>query len=66
VTDDDGAAFPPREVRPPPQDRIDPRIESAYDSGEPAYDPGGPGRYADGRAGALLHKPSKNKKVKKT
>jgi len=57
VTDDDGAAFPPREVRPPPQDRIDPRIESAYDSGEPAYDPGGPGRYADGRAGTLLRKP---------
>jgi uridylate kinase len=57
VTDDDGAAFPPREVRPPPQDRIDPRIESAYDSGEPAYDPGGPARYADGRAGALLRKP---------
>jgi uridylate kinase len=58
VTDDDGAAFPPREVRPPPQDRIDPRIESAYDSGEPAYDPGGPARYADGRAGALLRKPA--------
>ena len=57
MTDDDGAAFPPREVRPPPQDRIDPRIESAYDSGEPAYDPGGPGRYADGRAGTLLRKP---------
>ena len=57
MTDDDGAAFPPREVRPPPQDRIDPRIESAYDSGEPAYDPGGPARYADGRAGALLRKP---------
>jgi uridylate kinase len=57
VTDDDGAAFPPREVRPPAQDRFDPRIESAYDSGEPAYDPGGPGRYADGRAGPLLRKP---------
>jgi len=57
VTDDDGAAFPPREVRPPAQDRFDPRIESAYDSGEPAYDPGGPGRYADGRAGTLLRKP---------
>jgi uridylate kinase len=57
VIDDDGAAFPPREVRPPPQDRFDPRIESAYDSGEPAYDPGGPARYADGRAGALLRKP---------
>ena len=57
VTDDDGAAFPPREVRPPPQDGFDPRIESAYDSGEPAYDPGGPGRYADGRAGTLLRKP---------
>ena len=57
MTDDDGAASPPREVRPPPQDRFDPRIESAYDSGEPAYDPGGPARYADGRAGALLRKP---------
>jgi uridylate kinase len=57
VIDDDGAAFPPREVRPPPRDRFDPRIESAYDSGEPAYDPGGPGRYADGRAGALPRKP---------
>ena len=57
MTDDDGAAFPPREVRPPAQDRFDPRIESAYDSGEPAYDPGGPARYADGRAGALLRKP---------
>ena len=57
MTDDDGAAFPPREVRPPAQDRFDPRIESAYDSGEPAYDPGGPGRYANGRAGARLQKP---------
>ena len=57
MTDDDGAASPPREVRPLPQDRFDPRIESAYDSGEPAYDPGGPARYADGRAGALLRKP---------
>jgi len=51
VTDDDGPAFPA------PGDRIDPRIESAYDSGEPAFDPGGPGRYADGRAGARLRKP---------
>ena len=57
MTDDDGAASPAREVRPLPRDRFDPRIESAYDSGEPAYDPGGPGRYADGRAGALLRKP---------
>jgi uridylate kinase len=51
VTDDDGAAFPPQ------GDRFDPRIESAYDSGELAFDPGGPGRYADGRAGARLRKP---------
>jgi uridylate kinase len=51
VSDDDGPAFPQ------PGDRIDPRIESAYDSGEPAFDPGGPGRYADGRAGARLRKP---------
>jgi len=51
VTDDDGAAFPP------PGDRFDPRIESAYDGGELAFDPGGLGRYADGRAGAPLHKP---------
>jgi uridylate kinase len=51
VTDDDGPAFSA------PGDRFDPRIESAYDSGEPAFDPGGPGRYADGRAGARLRKP---------
>jgi len=51
VTDDDGGAFPV------PGDRFDPRIESAYDSGEPAFDPGGPGRYADGRAWARLRKP---------
>jgi uridylate kinase len=56
VTDDDGAAFPPR-GDPPPGDRFDPRIESAYDSGELAFDPGGPGRYANGRAGAQLRKP---------
>jgi uridylate kinase len=52
VTDDDGAAFPP------PGDRVDPRIESAYDSGEPAFDPGGTGRYANGRAAARLQKPA--------
>ena len=41
---DDDDAFPP------PGDRFDdPRIESAYDGGEPAFDPGGTGRYADGR-----------------
>jgi hypothetical protein len=51
VTDGDGSAFPA------PGDRFDPRIESAYDSGELAFDPGGPARYADGRAGARLHKP---------
>ena len=51
VTDDDGgAAFPP------PGDRFDPRIESAYDSGELAFDPGGPARYANGRVGQPLHK----------
>ncbi len=51
MTDDDGPAFPT------PGGRFDPRIESAYDSGEPAFDPGGPGRYADGRAGARLRTP---------
>ena len=51
MTDDDRGAFPP------PGDRFDPRIESAYDSGELAFDPGGPARYADGRAGARWHKP---------
>ena len=55
VTDDDGgAAFPP------PGDRFDPRIESAYDSGELAFDPGGPARYADGRAGGWLRKPGQD------
>ena len=35
---------------PPSGDRFDdPRIESAYDGGELAFDPGGTGRYADGR-----------------
>jgi uridylate kinase len=34
----------------------DPRIESAYDSGELAFDPGGRARYADGRASLPLHK----------
>jgi uridylate kinase len=43
VSDDDDAF-------PPPGDRFgDPRIESAYDGGELAFDPGGTGRYADGR-----------------
>jgi len=51
VTDDGGTAFPP------PGDRFDPRIESAYDSGELAFDQGGPARYANGRAGARLRKP---------
>ena len=51
MTDDDGAAFPRS------GDRFDPRIESAYDSGELAFDPGGPARYADGRAGTRLRKP---------
>ena len=54
VTDDDGAALPP------PGDRFDPRIESAYDSGELAFDPGGPARYADGRAGGRLRKPGQD------
>ncbi len=36
---------------PPPNPGFDdPRIEAAYDSGEPAFDPGAAGRYADGRA----------------
>jgi len=51
VTDDDDAGFPP------PGGRFDPRIESAYDSGELAFDPGGPGRYANGRTWAPLRKP---------
>ena len=50
MTDDDGGAFPT-------PGGTDPRIESAYDSGEPAFDPGGPARYADGRAGARLPEP---------
>jgi uridylate kinase len=51
MSDDDGGAFPP------PGDRFeDPRIESAYDSGELAFDPGGPARYANGRVGQPLHK----------
>ena len=37
MTDDDGAAFPP------PGDRFDPRIESAYDSGELGLRPRRPG-----------------------
>ena len=45
---DDDDAFPP------PGDRFaDPRIESAYDGGELAFDPGGTGRYADGRVAAF-------------
>jgi uridylate kinase len=51
VSDDDGGALPP------PGDRFDPRTESAYDSGEIALDPGGPGRYADGRAASRLPAP---------
>jgi uridylate kinase len=52
VSDDDDAF-------PPPGDRFtDPRIESAYDGGELAFDPGGTGRYADGRSGvAVFPKP---------
>jgi uridylate kinase len=50
VTDDDDAF-------PPPGDRLtDPRIESAYDGGELAFDPGGTGRYADGRGVATFPK----------
>jgi uridylate kinase len=52
VSDSGNGAFPS------PGDRFrDPRIESAYDSGEPAFDPGGPARYADGRAISPQHKP---------
>jgi uridylate kinase len=52
VSDSGNGAFPS------PGDRFqDPRIESAYDSGEPAFDPGGTARYADGRAISALHKP---------
>jgi uridylate kinase len=51
VSDSGNGAFPS------PGDRfLDPRIESAYDSGEPAFDPGGVGRYADGRPISALHK----------
>ena len=42
---DHGRAAPP-----PPPGFDDPRIEAAYDGGEPAYDPGATHRYADGRA----------------
>jgi uridylate kinase len=53
VTDDDDGAFPT-------PGGTDPRIESAYDSGEPAFDPGGTARYADGRAGVPLRKPGQD------
>ena len=39
-----------RAAPPPARGFDDPRIEAAYDSGEPAYDPGATHRYADGRA----------------
>jgi uridylate kinase len=42
---DSGRAAPP-----PTPGFDDPRIEAAYDGGEPAYDPGAAHRYADGRA----------------
>jgi uridylate kinase len=49
VSDDDGAF-------PPPGDRFtDPRIESAYDGGDLAFDPGGIGRYADGRSATAVY-----------
>jgi uridylate kinase len=52
VDDDGNGAFPP------PGDRFgDARIEAAYDSGEPAFDPGAIGRYADGRSPAPLYSP---------
>jgi uridylate kinase len=55
VSDSGNGAFPS------PGDRFrDPRIESAYDSGEPAFDPGGPARYADGRALSSPHKPQQD------
>jgi uridylate kinase len=47
VSDKRDGAYPPAGWR-------DPRIESAYDSGEPAYDPGGLGRYADGKAAVQI------------
>jgi uridylate kinase len=46
MTVDGTSAFPPPGT--------DPRIEAAYDGGELAFDPGGVGRYADGRASAQL------------
>jgi uridylate kinase len=55
VSDSGNGAFPS------PGDRFrDPRIESAYDSGEPALDPGGPGRYADGLAISPLLTPQQD------
>ncbi len=49
---DDDDAFPP------PGDRFDdPRIESAYDGGDSAFDPGGTGRYADGRSATAVFPP---------
>jgi uridylate kinase len=48
VSDDDDSF-------PPPGDRFeDPRIESAYDGGDSAFDPGGIGRYADGRSATAV------------
>jgi len=38
-----------RAAPPPAPGFDDPRIEAAYDGGEPAYDPGATHRYADGR-----------------
>jgi uridylate kinase len=49
-----------RAAPPPLPGFDDPRIEAAYDSGEPAFDPGGPARYADGRAGVPLRKPGQD------
>jgi uridylate kinase len=52
VSDDGNGAFPS------PGDRFDDaRIESAYDSGEPAFDPGAINRYADGKAPAPYASP---------
>jgi uridylate kinase len=52
VDDDGNGAFPS-------PDRFgDARIESAYDSGEPAFDPGAMGRYADGRSPAPAFAPT--------
>ena len=55
MTDDGNGAYPSS------GDRFgDARIEAAYDSGEPAYDPGATHRYADGKAPAPYASPAQD------